>query len=96
MSFVSSRVWACRQTARAIFQYKGLFGMALSLAGLALTIPFFLGTLALSLSNPIFDVPTHTEMTIFADRSAGKYYNSGSSCPGGHQDSDPRFTDRNE
>ena len=72
MSFVSSRVWACRQTARAIFQYKGLFGMALSLAGLALTIPFFLGTLALSLSNPIFDVPTHAEMTIFADRSAGK------------------------
>lgn len=72
MSFISSRIWACRQTARAIFQYKGLFVMALCLAGLALTIPFFLGTLALSLSNPVFDVPTRTEITIFAERSAGK------------------------
>ena len=72
MSFISSRIWACRQTARAIFQYKGLFLMALCLAGLALTIPFFLGTLALSLSNPIFDVPTRTEITIFAERSAGQ------------------------
>ena len=72
MSFISSRIWACRQTARAIFQYKGLFVMALCLAGLALTSPFFLGTLALSLSNPVFDVPTRTEITIFAERSAGK------------------------
>ncbi len=72
MSLISSRIWACRQTARAIFQYKGLFLMALCLAGLALTIPFFLGTLALSLSNPIFDVPTRTEITVFAERSAGK------------------------
>lgn len=68
--FTSTR-WAARQTIRAILEFKGLFLMALSLAGLALTIPFFLATLAWSLSSQVFDVPTQAEVTIFSDRSAG-------------------------
>lgn len=71
MSMFTSTRWAARQTIRAIVEFKGLFLMALSLAGLALTIPFFLATLAWSLSSQVFDVPTQAEVTIFADRSAG-------------------------
>lgn len=71
MSMFTSFRWAARQTVRAIVEFKGLFLMALSLAGLALTIPFFLATLAWSLSSQVFDVPTQAEVTIFADRSAG-------------------------
>lgn len=40
MSMFTSTRWAARQTVRAIVEFKGLFLMALSLAGLALTIPF--------------------------------------------------------
>ena len=46
MSMFTSTRWAARQTVRAIVEFKGLFLMALSLAGLALTIQFFLATLA--------------------------------------------------
>ena len=72
MSMFTSTRWAARQTVRAIVEFKGLFLMALSLAGLALTIPFFLATLAWSLSSQVFNVPTQAEVTIFADRSAGE------------------------
>ncbi len=72
MSMFTGTRWAARQTLRAIIEFKGLFLMALSLAGLALTIPFFLATLAWSLSAQVLDVPTQAEVTIFADRSAGK------------------------
>lgn len=72
MSMFTGTRWAARQTVRAIIEFKGLFLMALSLAGLALTIPFFLATLAWSLSSQVLDVPTQAEVTIFADRSAGK------------------------
>lgn len=72
MSMFTSIRWAARQTVRAIVEFKGLFLMALSLAGLALTIPFFLATLAWSLSSQVFNVPTQAEVTIFADRSAGE------------------------
>lgn len=72
MSVFTGTRWAARQTVRAIIEFKGLFLMALSLAGLALTIPFFLATLAWSLSSQVFDVPTQAEVTIFADRSAGE------------------------
>lgn len=71
MSMFTASRWAARQTVRAIVEFKGLFLMALSLAGLALTIPFFLATLAWSLSSQVLDVPTQAEVTIFADRSAG-------------------------
>lgn len=40
MSVFTGTRWAARQTVRAIIEFKGLFLMALSLAGLALTIPF--------------------------------------------------------
>lgn len=72
MSMFTSTRWAARQTVRAIVEFKGLFLMALSLAGLALTIPFFLATLAWSLSAQVFNVPTQAEVTVFADRSAGE------------------------
>ncbi len=71
MSIFTSRIWALKQTTHAIVHQKGLFLMALSLASLAMTIPFFLTSLALSLSGQVFEVPTHTEITIFADRTAG-------------------------
>ncbi len=71
MSIFTGTLWSFRQTIRAIFELKGLFLMALSLAGLALTIPFFLTTLFWSLSAQVFDVPTQAEVTIFADRAAG-------------------------
>lgn len=70
MSMFTSRIWAFKQTAHAIVHQKGLFLMALSLASLAMTIPFFLTSLALSLSGQVFDVPTQTEITIFANRTA--------------------------
>ena len=72
MSMFTSTRWAARQTVRAIVEFKGLGPMALSLAGLALTIPFFLATLAWSLSAQVFNVPTQAEVTVFADRSAGE------------------------
>lgn len=72
MSMFTSTRWAARQTVRAIVEFKGLFLMALSLAGLALTIPFFLATLAWSLSAQVFNVPTQAEVTVFADRRAGE------------------------
>lgn len=71
MSMFTGTLWAGSQTLRAIVEFKGLFLMALSLAGLALTLPFFMATLAWSLSSQVFDVPTQTEITIFTDRSAG-------------------------
>lgn len=71
MSALTSRIWAFKQTLHAIVHQKGLFLMALALASLAMTIPFFLTSLTLSLSGQVFDVPTQTEITIFADRSAG-------------------------
>lgn len=71
MSALTSRIWAFKQTIHAIVHHKGLFLMALALASLAMTIPFFLTSLTLSLSGQVFDVPTQTEVTIFAERSAG-------------------------
>ena len=50
MSPVSARLWALQQTCRGIWHAKGLFSLALALAGLALTIPVFLGTLIWSFS----------------------------------------------
>ncbi len=71
MRALTSRIWAFKQTLHAIIHNKLLFLMALSLASLAMTIPFFLTSLTLSLSGQVFDVPTQTEVTIFAERSAG-------------------------
>lgn len=70
MSALTSRIWAFKQTVRAIVHQKGLFLMALALASLAMTIPYFLTTLVVSLSGQVFDVPTQTEITVFAERSA--------------------------
>ena len=72
MSALTSRIWALKQTVHAILSQKMQFLLALALAGLAMTIPFFLTSVALSLSGQIFDVPTQTELTIFTDRSAGE------------------------
>lgn len=71
MSPLSARLWALQQTCRGIWQAKGLFALALALAGLALTIPVFLGTLFWCFSKPVINVPMQTEITVFAERSAG-------------------------
>lgn len=79
MSMFTSTRWAARQTVRAIVEFKGLFLMALSLAGLALTIPFFLATLAWSLcGNRSSTSRRQAEVTVFADRSAGEQSREGS------------------
>ena len=70
MSLLTSRIWAFKQTVHAIVTQKMLFGLAVALAGLALTIPFFLVSMALSMSGDIFNMPTQTEVTIFTDRTA--------------------------
>ena len=72
MSIVSSRIWALKQTFRGIFHAKTQFMLAVTLAGLTLTIPVFLGILIWTFSEPLISVPMHTEITVFADRSAGK------------------------
>lgn len=71
MSLLNSRIWAFKQTFRGIWHAKTLFVLALALAGLALTIPVFIGTLTLSLSKPGLSVSFATEITVFTDRSAG-------------------------
>lgn len=70
MSLLNPRIWAFKQTFRGIWHAKTLFLLALALAGLALTIPVFIGTLALSLSKPGLSVSFATEITVFTDRSA--------------------------
>lgn len=71
MSPLSARLWALQQTCRGIWHARGLFSLALALAGLALTIPVFLGTLFWCFSKPVINVPMQTEITVFAERSAG-------------------------
>lgn len=71
MSLLTSRIWALKQTVHAIVHQRMLFMLALSLASLAMTIPFFFFSLNFSLSGNIFDVPTQTEITLFTERSAG-------------------------
>ena len=78
MSMFTSTRWAARQTVRAIVEFKGLFLMALSLAGLALTIPFFLATLAWSLSAQVFNVPTQAEVTRLCRPQRGRAVREGS------------------
>lgn len=72
MSMLNSRIWAFKQTFRGIWHAKTLFVLALALAGLALTIPVFIGLLTFSLSKPGLDVSLATEITVFTDRAAGK------------------------
>ena len=72
MRLFSAWRWAFLRTMSGIFGAFGQFFLALSLAGFTLTIPFFLGTLAWSLSQPIVSVPLVTEITVFAQRSAGE------------------------
>ena len=72
MKLFSAWRWAFSRTMSGIFGAFGQFFLALSLAGITLTIPLFLGTLAWSLSQPIVSVPLVTEITVFAQRSAGE------------------------
>ncbi len=72
MSILTAWRWAFSRTWRGIFGAFGQFSLALALAGFTLTIPFFLGTLAWSLSQPLASVPLVTEITVFTQRSAGE------------------------
>lgn len=67
----SSYLWGIQQSVRGIFKSLGLFSLAIALAGLALFLPIFLGTLYWSFSKTSISVPMHTEITVFAERSAG-------------------------
>ena len=72
MSLFPAWRWAFSRTMRGIFGAFGQFSLALALAGFTLSIPLFLGTLAWSLSQPLSSVPLVTEITVFAQRSAGE------------------------
>ena len=71
MSVLPAWRWAFSRTMRGIFGAFGQFSLALALAGFTLSIPLFLGTLAWSLSQPLSNVALVTEITVFAQRSAG-------------------------
>lgn len=69
MSVTTCLSWALGRTLKGIWGAKKSFVLALSLAGLTLSIPFLLCTLAWSLSQPILSVPIVTEITVFPDRT---------------------------
>ena len=65
MSYASSRVWAIKETFRGLRQNFGLFSLAIFLSALALSIPLFISTLFYELAEPIRQIPTAVEITIF-------------------------------
>ncbi|MCF0253360.1 MAG: hypothetical protein HUK26_03385 [Duodenibacillus sp.] len=72
MSFVSTRAWALKRTFSGILASKSLFSLAVVLAATALALPVFLGSLGWSLSSAFRGVTVASEITVFAQRSAGE------------------------
>ncbi len=70
MSYASSRVWAIKETFRGLRQNFGLFSLAIFLSALALSIPLFISTLFYELAEPIRQIPTAVEITIFTKPDA--------------------------
>ena len=66
MHFFTARRWAWREMWRLIVNdFKG-FLIAMGLAALAITVPLFITTLGLQLSEPLGQLSTNAEITVFA------------------------------
>ena len=72
MSFMSSRLWAIKQVLRGISRAKGLFTLAFSLVTLTLTIPVFVLTVTLSMTEPLQSLPVEPQITVFTDLNISK------------------------
>ncbi|MBS5491319.1 MAG: permease-like cell division protein FtsX [Sutterella wadsworthensis] len=70
MSYISSRHWAFVETFRGLKQSLGLFSLATLLASLALSVPLFISTIFYELAEPLRQLPTAVEITIFTDKNA--------------------------
>lgn len=69
MSFLSSRQWALQEMLRGLSRDAGIFGFAMLLSALALSIPLFIATVFYGLSEPLRTLPTDVEITIFTSGS---------------------------
>lgn len=72
MSFMSSRLWAFKQVTRGITRSKGLFSLAFALVTLTLTIPVFVLTVTLSMTEPLQALPVEPQITVFTDLNISK------------------------
>lgn len=70
MSFASSRQWALQETFRGFRQNIGLFSLATLLSALALSIPLFISTIFYELAEPVRQLPTAVEITVFTEKTA--------------------------
>lgn len=61
----SSRAWALKETFRGFRQNFSLFSLATFLSALALSIPLFISTIFYELAEPIRQIPTSVEITVF-------------------------------
>lgn len=62
--------WNITQTLSGLKNNRGDFLMGITLAGLALSIPFFLLSVWFSLSNVAIPVAMNTEITVFTERTS--------------------------
>lgn len=65
MSFLSSRRWALSETFRGLFENKGLFTLGTLLSALALSVPLFISTIFYELAEPLRQLPTSVEISVF-------------------------------
>lgn len=70
MSLFSSRRWALHEMFRGLSADKGLFSLAVVLSALALSIPLFISSIFYQVSEPIRQLPTSIEITVFTDQNA--------------------------
>lgn len=70
MSYTSSRQWAFKETCRGLKQNWGLFSLATLLSSLALSVPLFISTIFYELAEPLRQLPTAIEITIFTEQNA--------------------------
>ncbi|MBS5291144.1 MAG: permease-like cell division protein FtsX [Sutterella wadsworthensis] len=68
MSFISSRIWACREMFRSLKRDWELFTLAILLSSFALSIPIFVGSILYDLAAPARAIPTNAEITIFLNK----------------------------
>lgn len=70
MSFFSARQWALHEMLRGLSADKGLFSLAVVLSALALSIPLFISSILYEIGEPMRQLPTSVEITVFTDRNA--------------------------
>ena len=70
MSVFSSRRWALHEMFRGLSADKGLFSLAVILSALALSIPLFISSIFYQVSEPVRQLPTSIEITVFTDDNA--------------------------